>query len=105
MTDDLLQQLSSTDFVFQTCNNGTQTWTMNFANPKSAMPLLGLGPRSSANQLMPDLIALGSNLGNYHYSGALDLRANRCVYLHSPTLTIIRYWGQHGAEVSLRALL
>ena len=77
--DDLLQQLSSTDFVFGTYDNGTQPWTMNFANPKSAMSLLGLGPRSSANQLMSELVALGNSLGNYHYSGALDLRANHCV--------------------------
>ena len=96
--DDLLQQISSTDFVFQTYDNGTQPWTMNFANPKSAMSLLGLGPRSSANQLMSELVALGNSLGNYHYSGALDLRANHCVYLHSPTLTNYKVLGPAGSR-------
>ena len=71
---------------------------MNFANPKSAMSLLGFGPRSSENQLMPDLIALGSNLGNYHYSGALDLRANHCIYLHSPNLTNYKVLGPAGSR-------
>ena len=93
VNDDLLQQLASTDFVFQTYDNGTQSWTMNFANPKSAMSLLGFGPRSSENQLMPALLALGNSLGNYHYSGALDLRANHCIYLHSPTLTNYKVLG------------
>ena len=47
VTDELLQQLASTDFVFQTYSNGTQTWTMDVANPKSAMSLLGFGSPSS----------------------------------------------------------
>ena len=54
---DLLQQLSSTDFLFQTydADNGPVPWTMDFSNPKSAMSFVGLGPRSSVNKLMDHL--------------------------------------------------
>ena len=71
---------------------------MSFANPKSAMSLLGFGPRSSEHQLMPVLIAWGNNLGNYHYSGALDLCENHCIYLHSPNLTNYKVLGPAGSR-------
>ena len=59
--DDLLQLLSSTGFLFQTydADNGPVPWTMDFSNPKSAMPLVGLGPRSSVNKLMDHLVLVG----------------------------------------------
>ena len=84
VNDDLLQQLP--DVITQTYdqNNGTQSWTLNRNDPKSAMSLLGLGPRSSENATYNDLISLGNSLGNTHSTGALDLRANHCIYLHSP---------------------
>ena len=98
--DDLLQQLSSTDFLFQTydADNGPVPWTMDFSNPKSAMPLVGLGPRSSVNKLMDHLVGLGNDLGNEHHTGALDLRANHCIYLHSPTLTNYKVLGPAGSR-------
>ena len=98
--DDLLQQLSSTDFLFQTydADNGPVPWTMDFSNPKSAMPLVGLGPRSSVNKLMDHLVSLGNDLGNEHHTGALDLRANHCIYLHSPTLTNYKVLGPAGSR-------
>ena len=93
--DDLLQQLNSNNVLFQTydSNNGPQPWTMNYNNPKSAMSLLGLGPRSSENISLNDLLSLSNDLGNEHYTGALDLRANHCIYLHSPNLTNYKVLG------------
>ena len=98
--DDLLQQLSSHNVIFQTYddNNGIQPWTMNYTNPKSAMSLLGLGPRSSENITLFDLLSLGNDLGNEHYTGALDLRANHCIYLHSPSLTNYKVLGPAGSR-------
>ena len=93
--DDLLQQLFSNNVLFQTNDdiNGIQPWTMNYNNPKSAMSLLGLGPRSSENITLFDLLSLANDLGNEHFTGALDLRANHCIYLHSPTLTNYKVLG------------
>ena len=67
--DDLLQQLFSNNVLFQTYddNNGIQPWTMNYTNPKSAMSLLGLGPRSSENITLFELLSLGNDLGNTHF--------------------------------------
>ena len=43
-------------------------------------------------------IALGINLGKYHYSGALDLRANHCIYLHAPQLSNYKVLGPSGSR-------
>ena len=93
--DYLLQQLFSNNVLFQTYddNNGIQPWTMNYTSPKSAMSLLGLGPRSSENITLFDLLSLGNDLGNTHFTGALNLRANHCIYLHSPNLTNYKVLG------------
>ena len=71
---------------------------MNFSNPESAMPLVGLGPRNNVNKLMDHLVALGDDLGNEHYTGALDLRANHCICVHSPTLTNYKVLGPAGSR-------
>ena len=98
--DDLLQQLFSNNVLFQTYGdvNGIQSWTMNYTNPKSAMSLLGLGARSSENITLFDLLSLGNDLGNTHFTGALDLRANHCIYLHSPSLTNYKVLGPAGSR-------
>ena len=98
--DDLLQQLFSNNVLFQTYDdvNGIQPWTMNYTNPKSAMSLLGLGARSSENITLFDLLSLGNDLGNTHFTGALDLRANHCIYLHSPSLTNYKVLGPAGSR-------
>ena len=98
--DDLLQQLFSNNVLFQTYDdvNGIQSWTMNYTNPKSAMSLLGLGARSSENITLFDLLSLGNDLGNTHFTGALDLRANHCIYLHSPSLTNYKVLGPAGSR-------
>ena len=98
--DDLLQTLFPPDVITQTYDqsNGTQAWTLNRTQPKSAMSLLGLGPRSSENKTLSDLLSLGNDLGNTHYTGALDLRANHCIYLHSPTLTNYKVLGPAGSR-------
>ena len=86
VNDDLLQQLYPplVTMQFYDVSNGIQTWTLNRSDPKSAMSLFGLGPRSSENATLNELVILGNALGNTHYTGALDLRANHCIYLHSP---------------------
>ena len=71
---------------------------MNYTHPKSAMSLLGLGPRSSENITLFDLLSFGNDLGNEHYTGALDLRAYHCIYLHSPTLTNYKVLGPAGSR-------
>ena len=89
VNDDLLQQLYP-PLITAYCNdnvNGVQPWTLNRSEPKSAMSLLGLEPKSMEHGTLNDLISLGDALGNTHYTGALDLRANHCICLHSPTLT------------------
>ena len=93
--DDLLQLLFSPFVIFQTNDNfnGIHSWTLNYKNPKSAMSLLGLGHKSSQNTPLSTILALGNVLGNDHNTGALDLRANHCVYLHSPTLTNYKVFG------------
>ena len=98
--DDLLKKLVSPIVIFQTNDdfNGIQNWTMDYRNPKSAMSLFGLGHRSSENVSLSTLIALNNNLGNDHNTGALDLRANHCVYLHSPTLTNYKVLGPAGSR-------
>ena len=98
--DDVLQQLFSNNVLFQTYDdvNGIQSWTMNYTNPKSAMSLLGLGARSSENITLFDLLSLGNDLGNTHFTGALDLRANHCIYLHSPSLTNYKVLGPAGSR-------
>ena len=98
--DDLLQQLFSNNVLFQTYDdiNGIQSWTMNYTHPKSAMSLLGLGARSSENITLFDLLSLGNDLGNTHFTGALDLRANHCIYLHSPSLTNYKVLGPAGSR-------
>ena len=98
--DDLLQQLFSNNVLFQTYDdvNGIQSWTMNYTTPKSAMSLLGLGARSSENITLFDLLSLGNDLGNTHFTGALDLRANHCIYLHSPSLTNYKVLGPAGSR-------
>ena len=100
VNDDLLQTLFPPDVITQTYDqsNGTQAWTLNRTQPKSAMSLLGLGPRSSENKTLSDLLSLGNDLGNTHYTGALDLRANHCIYLHSPTLTNYKVLGPAGSR-------
>ena len=47
---------------------------------------------------MSTLIALNNVLGNDHNTGALDLRANHCVYLHSPTLAHYKVLGPAGSR-------
>ena len=98
--DDLLQLLFSPFVIFQTNDNfnGIHSWTLNYNNPKSAMSLLGLGLKSSQNTPLSTLLALGNVLGNEHYTGALDLRANHCIYLHSPTLTNYKVLGPAGSR-------
>ena len=84
VNDDLLQQLYPPDVITQTYdqNNGTQSWTLNRNDPKSAMSLLGLGPRSSENATYNDLISLGNALGNTHYTGpATCARAVAYMYI------------------------
>ena len=71
---------------------------MNYTSPKSAMSLFGLGHRSSENMSLSTLLSLGNNLGNDHNTGALDLRANHCIYLHSPTLTNYKVLGPAGSR-------
>ena len=71
---------------------------MNYRNPKSAMSLFGLGHRSSENVSLSTLVALNNILGNDHNTGALDLRANHCIYLHSPTLTNHKVLGPEGSR-------
>ena len=86
VNDDLLQQLYppliTTEFNDDV--NGIQPWTLNRSEPKSAMSLLGLGPKSSEHATLNDLISLGDALGNTHYTGPPDLRANRCIFYMSP---------------------
>ena len=67
--DDLLQQLFSHNVLFQTYDdiNGIQPWTTNYTSPKSAMSFLGLGPRSSENITLFELLLLGNDLGNTHF--------------------------------------
>ena len=77
--------------------NGIQPWTMNYTSPKSAISLLGPGPRSSENITLVELLSLGNDLGNTHLTGALDLRSNRCIYLHLPTLTNYNVLGPKGS--------
>ena len=98
--DDLLQQLFSNSALLQTYedNNGIQPRTMNYTQPKSAMSLLGLGPHSSENITLNDLLSLGNALGNTHFTSALDLRSKRCIYLHSPTLTNYKVIGPKGSR-------
>ena len=68
--DDLLQQLSSDNVLAQTNDdiNGIQPWTMNYNKTKSAMSLVGLGARSSENITLFDLLSLGNDLGNTHFT-------------------------------------
>ena len=103
VNDDLLQQLypplNTTEFYGDF--NGQQPWTLNRNDPKSAMSLLGLGPKSSENATLNELTNLGDSLGNVHYTGALDLRANHCIYLHSPTLTNYKVLGPAGSRSCL----
>ena len=100
VNDDLLQQLYPPLIAMQFYDdfNGMQTWTLNRSDPKSAMSLFGLGPRSSENATLNELVILGNALGNTHYTGALDLRANHCIYLHSPTLTNYKVLGPAGSR-------
>ena len=65
------------------------------------MSLFGLGHRSSENVSLLTLVALNNNLGNDHNTGALDLRANHCIYLHSPTLTNYKVLGPAGSRSCL----
>ena len=104
VNDDLLQQLYPPLIITQfndDSTDGIQPWTLNRNEPKSAMSLLGLGPKSSENATLNDLISLGDALGNSHYTGALDLRANHCIYLHSPTLTNYKVLGPAGSRSCL----
>ena len=79
-------------------SNGRVPWTMNYARPASALPLIGLGPRSSQNASYADILALGDALGNAHSSAALDLRSVHTVYLHCPTLTNYKVLGPAGSR-------
>ena len=104
VNDDLLQQLYPPLIITQfndDSNDGIQPWTLNRNDPKSAMSLLGLGPKSSENATLNELTSLGNSLGNSHYTGALDLRANHCIYLHSPTLTNYKVLGPAGSRSCL----
>ena len=104
VNDDLLQQLYPPLIITQFndgSNDGIQPWTLNRSEPKSAMSLLGLGPKSSEHATLNDLISLGDALGNTHYTGALDLRAHHCIYLHSPTLTNYKVLGPAGSRSCL----
>ena len=89
--------------IFQTYDdfNGIQNWTMNYRNPKSAMSRFGLGHWSSENVSLSTLVLLNNNLGNDHNTGALDLRANHCIYLHSPNLTNYNVLGPSGSRCCL----
>ena len=89
--------------IFQASDdfNGIQNWTMNYRNPKSAMSLFGPGHRPSENVSLLTLVALNNNLGNDHNTGALDLRANHCIYLHSPSLTHYKALGPAGSRSCL----
>ena len=84
--------------------NDIQPWTMNYNNPKSAMSLLGLGPRGSENITLFDF-SLGNDLGNAHFAGALELKANHCIYLHSPTLTNYNSLVLQAVDLVLHAIL
>ena len=65
------------------------------------MSLLGLGHKSSESTPLSTILALGNVLGNGHNTGALDLRANHCIYLHSPTLTNYKVLGPAGRRSCL----
>ena len=61
--DVLLQQLYPPLITTQfndDSNDGIQPWTLNRSDPKSAMSLLGLGPKNSAHAMLNDLISLGA---------------------------------------------
>ena len=101
VNDDLLRnETFRANTVLKTydTSNGHVSWTMNYTRPSSAMPLLGLGPRSSQNASYADILALGDALGNTHSSGALDLRSVHTVYLHCPTLTNYKVLGPAGSR-------
>ena len=51
--------------------------------------------------MLPRSFPIGNDLGNTHFTGALDLRANHCIYLHSPTLTNYKVLGPAGSRSSI----
>ena len=65
------------------------------------MSLLGLGHRASENVSLSTLVALNNILGNDHNAGAPDLRANHCIYLHSPSHTNYKVLGPSGGRSCL----
>ena len=101
VNDDLLHNVTfQANTVLRTFNdsNCQVSWAMNYTRPASALPLLGLGPRSSQNTTYADILALGDALGNAHSSAALDLRSVHTVYLHCPTLTNYKVLGPAGSR-------
>ena len=95
-SDDLLQQLSPPFATLQTYDqsNGMVPLTPHYTQPKSAMSLFGLGPKSNENTSLSHLLTLGNDLCNTHNTGALGLRRIIVFVCIAQRWRITKCWGQ-----------
>ena len=69
-----------------------------FQQPKECNAACRSWPSQQREQVDGSPGFLGNDLGNEHHAGTLDLRANHCIYLHSPTLTHYKVLGPAGSR-------
>ena len=101
--------LANTSFqsMFNTLTGTALTpWIANYANPQSCMQMLGLGRRSSLNTSRAALLLASAeaSLLTSTTTGAVDIRRNHSICLHSPTLTNYKCLGPAGSRNILARL-
>ena len=98
--DDLLANASFQTMYNTLTGTALTPWVANYGNPQSCMQMLGLGRRSSLNTsratllhaVFQDAYLTSTN------TGAVDVRRNHSICLHSPTLTNYKCLGPAGSR-------
>ena len=99
--DDLLQTPEFQNSAITASGTSKTPYTLNYDRLNSCMKILGLGNRSTENSQWSDLQALltgDASLSVSANSGAVDVRRDAAVYLHSTTLTNFKVLGPSGSR-------
>ena len=104
--DDLLGNPSFQSMFNTQTGTSLTPWIANYDNPQSCMQLLGLGPRSSLHTSRASLVQaiFQDSLLTSTTTGAVDIRRNHSICLHSPTLTNYKCLGPAGSRSILARL-
>ena len=98
--DDLLANASFQTMYNTLTGTALTPWVANYGNPQSCMQMLGLGRRSSLNTSRAALLhaVFQDSYLTSTNTGAVDVRRNHSICLHSPTLTNYKCLGPAGSR-------